>query len=67
MLLSSSDPPFSIGTMWSGTVAAVILPLLEHMRQRGSAASLRSRCLTAADPRLRTVSLDTSGFSKKAA
>lgn len=56
MLLSSSLPPCARGTMWSGTVEAVTLPLALQSRHSGSACSLRLRCSTAARPLRRGVS-----------
>lgn len=55
ILSSVSVPPFSSGTMWSGTVAALIRPLALQSRQSGSAVSRRLRCATPRRPRSRSV------------
>ena len=54
MLLSSSDPPWVSGTMWSGTVASRIRPFAAQSRHSGSARSRLRRWATAARPRRRS-------------
>lgn len=61
MLVSSSVPPLCKGMMWSGTVAAVILPLAWQCLHRGSALSLRCRCATARLPLRRSVRSGSGG------
>ena len=55
MLLSSSDPPWTSGKMWSGTVASRTIPARVQSRQRGSERRRRSRWATAARPRRRVM------------
>ena len=43
LLRSRAAPPSLIGTMWSTTVASVILPARRHSSQSGSALSLMVR------------------------
>lgn len=54
MLLSSSDPPWTSGTMWSGTVASRTNPAVAQSRQSGSALRRCRRCATAWRPRSRS-------------
>jgi hypothetical protein len=57
MLLSSSEPPWVSGTMWSGTVASQTRPLAAQSLHRGSAFKRSKRWVTALRPRRRAVRL----------
>lgn len=59
MLLSSSDPPWTSGTMWSGTVASRTSPAEAQSRQRGSERRRRRRSATARRPRNRSTILQS--------
>ena len=54
MLLSSSEPPWASGTIWSGTVASRTMPRVLQTRQSGSALRRHNRWATARLPRNRT-------------